>query len=164
MVPLPWASLYRMGETMSPPRGNFSIGIYHPKTETNVGTLFRSAKLLGASCVFTVGRRYEKQSSDTCKTWRHMPVLHFKDWDCMLHAFPFAQKVCIEISAGATLLRDLTHPESALYILGAEDHGIPEALMKGLQVVQILQTGPGSLNVASAGTVVMYDRLSKAKP
>jgi tRNA(Leu) C34 or U34 (ribose-2'-O)-methylase TrmL len=43
----------------------FEIGIYHPKTRNNVGTLWRSAYQLGASGLFTIGRRYERQSSDT---------------------------------------------------------------------------------------------------
>lgn len=143
-------------------RGNFSIGVYHPKTAVNIGTLFRSAMLLGAGAVFTIGHRYKKQASDTCKTWKHLPLLHFSDWDSMLHAFPFAQKVCIENAEGAKQLPEFQHPETAVYILGAEDHGIPDRLMNGLSVVEIPQTRVGCLNVASAGTVVMYDRLAKA--
>lgn len=33
----------------------FAIGIYHPKTEMNMGTLWRSAYQLGASYIFTIG-------------------------------------------------------------------------------------------------------------
>ena len=37
----------------------FEIGIFHTKTEQNVGTLWRSAFQLGAAGVFTIGKRYD---------------------------------------------------------------------------------------------------------
>lgn len=42
----------------------FGIGVYHPKHEINIGTLIRSAYIFGANYVFTVGRRYKRQSSE----------------------------------------------------------------------------------------------------
>lgn len=48
--------------------GYFEIGIFHSKTEQNIGTLWRSAYQLGASGIFTIGKRYKEMSSDTYKT------------------------------------------------------------------------------------------------
>lgn len=48
-------------------RGYFGIGIYNPKTETNMGTLWRSAYNFGADFIFTIGMRYKKMGSDTAK-------------------------------------------------------------------------------------------------
>ncbi len=35
----------------------FEIGIFHPKTKENIGTLWRSAYQLGAAGIFTIGKR-----------------------------------------------------------------------------------------------------------
>jgi len=44
--------------------GYFEIGVYGAKRETNVGTLWHSAYQLGASGIFVIGRRYQKQSRE----------------------------------------------------------------------------------------------------
>ena len=58
-------------------RGYFEIGIYHTKTSANVGTLWRSAYQLGAMGIFTIGKRYPKQASDTVKCFKHVPMREF---------------------------------------------------------------------------------------
>ena len=68
----------------------FEIGIYKPKTEENVGTLWRSAYQLGASGIFVIGPRYKKQCSDTCKTHRNIPLRQFKNFDTFYEALPYA--------------------------------------------------------------------------
>lgn len=40
-------------------RGYFGIGIYKPKTNTNIGTLWRSVFQLGAAYIFVIGQRSE---------------------------------------------------------------------------------------------------------
>ena len=47
----------------------FGIGVYQPKTEHNIGTLWRSAMILGASFIFIIDGKYKPQTSDTQKTW-----------------------------------------------------------------------------------------------
>ena len=69
-------------------RGFFEIGIFHSKTPANVGTLWRSAYQLGAAGIFTVGKRYPDQASDTVKAHRHIPSREFRDFDAMLAALP----------------------------------------------------------------------------
>jgi tRNA G18 (ribose-2'-O)-methylase SpoU len=143
-------------------RGYFGIGVYHPKTEQNIGTLWRSATLYGASFIFTVGRRYEKQASDTTQSWRHIPLWHFFDWDELREHIPYdCPLVCVELSDNAFDLRTFIHPERAIYLLGAEDHGVPEHILAGRPTVQIPCPQPYSMNVAVAGSLVMYDRFVK---
>lgn len=138
-------------------RGYFGIGIYEPKTETNIGTLWRSAHNMGASFLFTIGKRYQKERGDTTKAWRHLPLYHYENWDDFLaHSPKDAEIVFIEQTAGAKNLKDFCHPERALYVLGAEDYGVPVELMKGHQKVFI--DTPMCLNVAVAGSIVMYTR------
>ena len=55
--------------------GFFGIGIVTGKTQANLGTLWRSAFMLGAAYIFTVGSRnaWEK-AADTYKAWRRLPA------------------------------------------------------------------------------------------
>lgn len=142
-------------------RGYFEIGIFHGRTPVNLGTLWRSAYQLGAAGIFTVGRRYEKQSSDTCKTWRHVPLRHHLDFPAFLAAMPYDCPL-IAVEMGGKPLRHFVHPERAVYLLGAEDHGLPaEVMAKCQRIVSLESVGPESYNVAVAGSLVMYDRFTK---
>ena len=143
-------------------RGYFGIGIYHPKTEENVGTLWRSAQMYGAAFTFTIGKRYRRQASDTLKTWRHIPLWHWASYEDFYEHMPYnCRLVCCELTEKAITLPYFSHPIRAVYLLGAEDHGIPPSLLEGQMQVQIPSVGPGSLNVAVAGSIVLYDRLVK---
>lgn len=143
-------------------RGFWGIGIYRPKTETNVGTLWRSAVIFGASFVFTIGRRYRKQSSDTLCAAGQVPCWNFTCWDDFKEHVPLAARVvCVELAEKARLLDQFIHPPTAIYLLGAEDHGLPRNILEGQQVVQVPSARPLCLNVATAGSIVMYDRFIK---
>lgn len=143
--------------------GAFAIGIDHPKYGVNVGTLLRTAYNFGAALAFTVGRRYNpaKQPGDTIKAWRRLPVIHFAAWDDFRIAAPHGWvPVGIEIGREAADLRAYTHPSCAVYILGSEDGGLTNeaaALCRDLVVIPSRLC----LNVAVAGAVVMYDRVTK---
>ena len=70
-------------------RGYYGIGIWHPKADVNVGSLLRSAASLGAAFVFTIGRRYTQEATDTTKAWRHVPLWHFEAFADLRAALPF---------------------------------------------------------------------------
>ena len=144
-------------------RGYFGIGVYHPKTVENIGTLWRSAYHFGASFIFTIGRRYKKQASDTPHTTKHIPLLHFLTYDDFYKHIPYgARVVCVEQHQRAQLLPEAHHPQQAIYLLGAEDYGLPEKIMSGNQIIEIPTGVKHSLNVAVAGSLVMYDRFTRA--
>lgn len=142
----------------------FAIGIDHPKSEVNIGTLWRSAFCFGASLIFTVGRRYERQASDTTQSWRHLPLMHFSTWDEYQQHAPFGWiPIGIEIGRSAIDLRLFSHPRSAVYILGAEDHGLTNESVTLCHQLVVIPTRY-CLNVAVAGSIIMYDRHLKRKP
>lgn len=143
------------------PRGFFGIGIEHTKTEHNVGTLWRTAYIFGASFMFTIGRRYHKQSSDTVRAPRHVPLWHFQTIDELLAHSPHnAPLVGVELDPHAKRIENYVHPHSAIYLLGAEDNGLSKhALQRCHHLVQL--PGEHSLNVAVAGSIVLFDRLMK---
>jgi len=146
-------------------RGYFGIGIFHGKHEINIGTLWRHAYMYRAAFVFTIGARYRAQSSDTLKTPKHIPMYHYSDVDVFMESRPYdCPLVCVELSEGSISLPDFTHPELAIYLLGAEDHGLPESVLDRAQyIVQIPCPSPQSMNVAVTGTLVMYDRFLKSR-
>jgi tRNA(Leu) C34 or U34 (ribose-2'-O)-methylase TrmL len=141
-------------------RGWFSIGVHRPKTMENVGMLWRHARLYDAAWLFTVGHRYRKVATDVPNAARHMPLFHYDGlFDLAGHVPSNAQLVCVELTDGAVPLPDFVHPGRAVYLLGAEDEGLPGELLDGKwPVVSIPSCLPQSMNVAAAGTLVMYDR------
>lgn len=144
-------------------KGYFGVGIYHGKNNENLGTLWRSAYILGASFVFTVGKRYKHQCTDTTKAFRHIPVYHYKDWDDMMEHLPMGCPVCaLELTEDAVHMDVYAHPDRCVYLLGAEDHGIPEEVLRKCKDVVKLP-GKGCYNVAVAGSLVMYDRARKER-
>lgn len=139
--------------------GFCGIGIERSKTPINVGTLWRSAAILGADFIFTVGKRYPQQASDTIKAWRHIPYWEFDDLDDLRTPYD-APLIGVEMEDRAHMLADFKHPQRAVYLLGAEDHGLSKrALEKCHQLIRL--PGAYSLNVAVAGSLVLHDRAVK---
>lgn len=142
-------------------RGYFGVAIYRPKTEVNVGTLFRSAHLYGAAFLATVGARYpHRQASDTTHARMHIPMHHYNTIDELIDGLPFScPLVGVELDPRAVELPKFRHPERALYLLGAEDHGLPpDVIDRCHHLVQIPCVEPWSMNVSVAGSITLYDR------
>lgn len=144
-------------------RGYFGIGIENYKKDTNIGTLWRSAYSLGASFIFTIGRKYQKQCSDTSNTWKHMPLFSYTDFDDFYKNLPDAcLLVGIENWGISKEIKDYNHPERCIYLLGAEDCGLSYVAIKACHDIIILP-GKYCLNVSVAGSIVMYDRINKMR-
>lgn len=143
-------------------RGFYGVGIYHPKKAVNMGTLWRSAFLYDANFIFTIGQRYPRQASDTVKAYNHVPLWEFESYNDFYKAMPRDTRlICVEMSERAKRLDTFIHPERACYLLGAEDAGIPEEILFGRTTVQIPMAKSMSMNVSTAGTIVLYDRFIK---
>lgn len=142
----------------------FGIGVYRPKTSENIGTLWRAAHLYDASFIFTIGARYQRQPSDTSKAWRSIPLLNFPTFEAFSDGRPFAAPlVGVELSERSVPLASFSHPKQAVYLLGAEDSGLPATVLAQCQqVVQIEAVNRWSMNVAMAGSLIAYDRHIKS--
>lgn len=139
--------------------GYYEIGIYNGKTEMNIGTLWRSAYQLGASGIFTIGKRYQKEASDTTKAFRHIPMRHYSDFQQFKQFMP-SNAVLVGVEMGGSPLSNFAHPKSCVYLLGAEDYGLPpEILAECNCVVSLESINQPSYNVAVAGSIVMYSRV-----
>jgi tRNA G18 (ribose-2'-O)-methylase SpoU len=142
--------------------GNYSaIGVYKGKTAHNIGTLWRSAYILGASYIFTVEKKYKKQSSDVLQAWSRIPLFHYSTFEDLLNNIPYdCRLIGVELDESATLLSNFEHPQRAIYLLGSEDQGLPQEVLEKCHFV-IKLPGYSSLNVGVAGAIVLHDRISK---
>ena len=68
------------------------------------------------------------------------------------------------MGSGSVPLQDFVHPPRAVYVLGSEDNGLNRPIVEACQCHVSLPKWVGrsaSYNVATAGALVMYDRLVK---
>lgn len=145
-------------------QGYCAIGVYQGKTEHNIGTLWRSAYILGASYIFTIEKKYKKQSSDVLRTWARIPLFHHKTFADFLNNIPYdCRLVAIEITDDAEELDSFVHPKRAIYLLGSENNGLPESVLEKCHYVVRLK-GNSSLNVGVTGSIVLHDRCAKINP
>ena len=141
--------------------GYSAIGVYQGKTEHNIGTLWRSAYILGASYIFTVEKKYKKQTSDVLKTWSRIPLFHYKTIEDLFNNIPHDCRIIgVEITDNATDLVKFEHPKRAIYLLGSENNGLPQSVLDKCHFVIRLK-GNSSMNVGVTGSVVLYDRVNK---
>src|SRR5699024_2057102 len=133
------------------------------KTAMNYGTLFRTAQVLEADFIFLIGRRFKHQPTDTMKSWRHIPAFSYNDFNDFNQHLPHnCQLIGVELMPEETPIAEFEHPKQACYLLGAEDHGLTKEAIENCQEI-IYLPGERSLNVSVAGSIVLYDRISKMR-
>jgi len=141
--------------------GFYGIGIECAKTNLNYGTLFRTAQIFDADFLFIIGRRFKKMPSDAEKSFKHIPVYEYNNFNDFNEHRPYnCPLIGIEITDKAIPIKNFIHPKQAIYLLGAEDHGLTEKAIEKCQSIIVLP-GKICLNVAVAGSIVLYDRINK---
>jgi len=141
--------------------GYFGIGVLGAKQQANVGTLWRSAYQLGASFLFTIGQRYRSQATDTVDTPTRIPLFEIDDWTAFVTVAPKGAR-WVAVEMGGTPLEEFEHPKDAIYLLGSEDNGVPNSVVRACHhVVSLDSERYASYNVAIAASIVMYDRMTK---
>lgn len=146
-----------------PDRGFFGLAIYAPKHYENVGTLFRTARAFQCSLLYMIGRRYKLQKSDTGKAFRSIPFTEVPDWEFFLKTKPRETPLIgCELTNRSHSLINFVHPERAIYVLGAEDFGLQENILRDCDnILKIPSLTVESLNVSVAGSLIMFDRQVK---
>lgn len=142
------------------PRGYFAIGAERMSKSLNLGNLMRSAHGFGASFTFTIGATYQalEAAADTSKGRNHLP--HY-NWTTLSDlALPEGCRLIgIELLDGAIDLPSFHHPLKAAYVLGPERGSLsPELAGRCDSIVKIPTRF--CVNVAMAGAIVMYDRVT----
>lgn len=140
-------------------RGYFGVGVERLSKPMNAGNLFRTAHAFGASFVFTIAAEYSVKAarSDTSRTPEHLPWYSF-DSVAELRLPKGCKLVGIELLDAAVELPSFPHPLQAAYVLGPERGSLsPELIARCDHLVRIPTAF--CVNVATAGAIVMYDRL-----
>lgn len=142
--------------------GFFGIGIYHPEQQENLGSLWRSAYIMGASFIFTIGRnKFIKESSDVTHAWNKIPLYLYDNFENFYSALPYStQLVAAEMHSKSVAIKEFEHPQRAVYLLGCESSGLPDKVIERCHKLVSLP-GNFSLNVATAGSILIYDRITK---
>lgn len=138
------------------------IGLYNPKSPTNVGSVLRAAGCFQANGVYYTGIRFEraaKFSTDTKDTKSKIPVNSVTDLVAQLPNG--VEVVCVELVEDAEMLPDFKHPKNAAYIFGPEDGSLPQDIIDRADHVVYIPT-IGCMNLAATVNVVLYDRLAKS--
>ena len=139
-------------------RGFACIGLQNPKYNENVGGVIRACGNYKASLLIIAGLRYKRQSTDTTKSYRHMPLLHVED---LKYAIPYdCIPVAVEILGEAIPLPEYCHPERAFYIFGAEDMTLGKNITSWCRDIVYIPTNQ-CMNLAATVNVVLYDRMAK---
>lgn len=141
-----------------------SIAAWNISKEHNVGSLVRTAHAVAAEEVVLVGaREWNVEAARTAElytTVAHLPdVQAFRD-----HLAAGGWRlVAVELDRRAVPLFEAEYPERPCFLLGAELGGVPAELLDEAElIVQIPQWGlVPSLNLAVAGSIVLYDCLAK---
>lgn len=146
-------------------RGFFGIGAEGISKPMNFGNLARTAYGFGASFVFTVSQGHrlpdplleDGAPSDTTRSQDHMPWYSFADVSDLLLP-DGCRLVGVELTEDAIELPSFRHPAKAAYVMGPENGSLsPELTAKCEFVVKIPTLY--CLNVATAGAIIMYDRV-----
>ncbi len=140
-------------------RGYFGIGVEGISKPMNFGNLSRTAYGFDASFVFTVSpsKYIGEPQSDTTRSQDHMPWYSFDSVeemrlpdDCRL--------VGVELVDEAIELPSFCHPTRAAYILGPEGGSLSPTMMERCEFIVKIPTR-FCVNVATAGAIIMYDRV-----
>ena len=140
-------------------RGYFGIGAERISKPMNLGNLMRSAHAFGASFVFTIEAHYRAKEarSDTSKAPDHLPLYN---WETIgeMRLPKGCRLVGVELLDEATDLPSFHHPPQAAYVMGPERGRLSDELVERCHYLIKIPTA-FCINVATAGAIVMYDRL-----
>jgi tRNA G18 (ribose-2'-O)-methylase SpoU len=141
-----------------------AVAAWNISKEHNVGSLVRTAHAAGVEEVLLVGEReWNVEAAKTAELYTSITML--ADVDAFRQHLTTRgwNLVAVELHPRAVNMFEAVYPPRPCFLLGAELDGIPEALIADAElVVQIPQWGLiPSLNLAVAGSLVIYDHLHK---
>ncbi len=130
----------------------------------NVGSLIRTAHAAAVEEVILVGERdWNTEAARTAELYTKIVYLPGRDAFLEYIERQRWELVAIELDERSVSVFDAVYPARPCFVLGAELGGIPTDLLDvAALIVQIPQWGlVPCLNVAVAGSIVLYDHLSK---
>lgn len=142
----------------------FAIAAWNISKDHNVGSLVRTAHATAATELVLVGEReWNVEAARTSELYTTIVQLPGIDEFRSHLSTRRWNLVAVELNERAVTLFEARYPERPCFLIGAELGGVPEELIdQASLVVQIPQWGlVPSLNLAVAGSIVLYDYLAK---
>jgi tRNA G18 (ribose-2'-O)-methylase SpoU len=142
----------------------FVIAVINMSKEMNIGSLLRTAHAGAARELLLIGEpSYNTYAAATADRWTDVNYL---ETPTDLIAWTQQEQmdlVAVEHEDRAVGLFEATYPGRPVFVLGAEKLGVPREVLDAAKlIVQIPQWGlVPSLNVAAAGSIVIYDFIAK---
>ncbi|NUP89533.1 MAG: TrmH family RNA methyltransferase [Candidatus Sumerlaeia bacterium] len=142
----------------------FAVAVVNMSKEMNIGSLLRTAHAAAVRELILVGETsYNTYAAATAEKWTPVrcvpaPAEFVAEAQAAGHSL-----VAVERDPRAISLFEAAYPPRPVFVLGAEKYGVPpEILDASTLIVEIPQWGlVPSLNVAAAGSLVIYDHLAK---
>jgi tRNA G18 (ribose-2'-O)-methylase SpoU len=141
-----------------------AIAAWNITKEHNVGSLVRTAHAAAAEEVVLIGERdWNVEAAKTSELYT--TVTQLADIEAFRKHLESRRwnLVAVELDRRAVNVFDAEYPQRPCFLLGAELSGVPGELLDEAElVVQLPQWGlVPSLNLAIAGSIVLYDCLGK---
>ncbi len=90
-------------------------------------------------------------------------MYHYLTLDELKSNLPYGcELIGIELDEKASPLSTFDHPARVCYLLGAEDHGLTPTAKAACHKLIAISGAARCLNVSTAGSIVLYDRVAKA--
>ena len=143
-----------------------SIALVNPKFARNVGAVIRVAACFGMKQVWFSGDRMNIDPTGKERIPREERIKGYANVQLIQNDMFFNQfpkdvvPVAIELKDGAEQLHTFEHPEKALYVFGPEDGSLKRDELIRCHRRVVIPTRH-CLNLATAVSIVMYDRLAK---
>jgi tRNA G18 (ribose-2'-O)-methylase SpoU len=156
--------LQRVRADLSAKRMPYSLAAFNTDKETNIGGLIRSCNaFLSEEFIYIGDPVFEKSAS--VGALRLENLRFFPDLERFFAWLDEVKRplICIEQHSHAQCLTSFEPPEHSILVLGMELLGTPKELLeRAVMKVEIPQVGAvGSLNVATAGAIVLYELSSR---
>lgn len=151
--------------------GRLALLLDHVQTPYNVGSITRVAAAMRVEHLYLVGEATPAPSHPSARktglgTERYLTWSHHPDVDEAVRALTGEgfTLVGIELTTGAAPLHEAKMPDAPCLALGHEDRGLsPACLARCHAVVYVPTLGRvGSLNVASAASIAIYEARRRA--
>ncbi len=142
-----------------------AIVLINPKFAHNVGAALRAAACFGIPQVWYTGDRVSLDPTKGERLPREERMKGYKNVVLQQFDYPFdqftdAQPVAVEVCENVESLPDFEHPENPVYVFGPEDGGLQRVTLQHCHRFVMIPT-KHCLNLATAVTAVLYDRMVK---
>jgi tRNA(Leu) C34 or U34 (ribose-2'-O)-methylase TrmL len=143
-----------------------AVALVNPKYAHNVGAAMRACSAYNVGQLWFTGNRVSLDPKKGERLPREERMkgyasVELRQFDYFFDCFgPGVTPVAVEIRETSEQLPTFEHPDNPLYVFGPEDGSIPSVVLRHCHRFVMIPTAH-CLNLATAVTTVLYDRMAK---